>query len=303
MPDSDLRPIWKMSVESKDIWDEIEGDIEEIVVDSSLFLPDMFVVRLQVLKKDDESFPWIDDPRFVIGAKVVIEAAAATIRDPKGEKKGKLIVGEITALEPEFSSHGNHTMLMRGYDMSNRLHFGRVTRTYTEMSDKEIVEKIAKDANLTSEVDGYEAGIKFDYVVQYNQTDAEFLAERAKRLGYQVFVQDSKLFFKKGDKFTELTAEFELDDDLLSFRPRMTVAHQATSTRVVGWDPVNKEKIEGKSDSESTWNQGGMKETGGKTVESKLKISASKFCGCGLSDQHQRRSQRDCKGIVQRPEF
>src|SRR5690606_13540917 len=96
----------------------------------------------------------------------------------------EVFVGEIVALEPHFNSQGTHSLTIRAYDRSHRLHFGTRSRTFLKMTDSAIVSKIAKECGLT--VNASATSITYEYVVQNNITDMEFLAARAQRIGYHL---------------------------------------------------------------------------------------------------------------------
>jgi phage protein D/phage baseplate assembly protein gpV len=233
----------------------------EIVVDTSLSMPSMFTIRVA-----DSALRWVDNALLDIGKEVQI-----SVKVPEEFGGGglgvSLITGEITALEPHFSAGGDATMLVRGYDKSHRLLRDRKTRTFLKMQDSQIAQKIAGEAGLTPEVDA--TTVTHDYVLQYNQTNMEFLQARAERLGYQVYVTDGKLCFKKGDA-SPVGGQPELVymENLVSFQPCWTVSHQANQMIVKGWDPKGKTAITSQKTPNASLNQGGMTQTGGAKVNS-----------------------------------
>ena len=79
-------------VNGTDLQPDLMDDLVRVVIDSNLYLPDMFVIRVH-----DEGLEHVDSGPFELGAEVEIGV--------KGEDSGqeeKLIAGEITALEPDF---------------------------------------------------------------------------------------------------------------------------------------------------------------------------------------------------------
>jgi uncharacterized protein involved in type VI secretion and phage assembly len=93
-------------------------------------------------------------------------------------------------------------------------------------------------------------------VMQYNQTDLEFLWARARRIGYQVYVEDKKLYFQKADAHrgspSDKPASLRWPLTLESFTPRLTLMHQVDKAVVKGWDPATKASIEGTSSSDAS---------------------------------------------------
>ncbi|MFC1968054.1 VgrG-related protein, partial [Chloroflexota bacterium] len=170
-----------------------------------------------------------------VGAEVEISAMAA------GEnQKVSLLKGEITAIEPEFLSGHISCFTVRGYDLSHRLHRGRYSRTFLKQSDVQIAQKIAGECSLGFSSSG--SPPTHDYVLQDNQTNMEFLQDRARRIGRYVYVDDGKLYFVKEP---ENRGEVELvwGEDLMDFRARLTTAEQVSEVEARGWDPVAKKEI------------------------------------------------------------
>lgn len=212
---------------------EVLEMVLEVSVDQHVHLPDMFVLQL-----NDPGLQILDSGPFDLTKEVDVTAENA-----EGEEKS-LFKGELTALEPNFDQGMTATLTVRGYDKSHRLYRERKTQTFLNIKDSDIAERIANQGGLQTEID--ETSAVYEHVFQHNQTDLEFLRARAARIGYQCFVSDEKLHFRKpvaGSAETELT----WGDDLLSFSPRMTLAEQVDEVVVKGWDPENKEAITGQA--------------------------------------------------------
>jgi phage protein D/phage baseplate assembly protein gpV len=245
-----------IKIGGRDVSKAFMDAVDEVVVDSSLHLPDMFTIRVH-----DDELEWVDDRLLDIGKKVEIKVKGS---EEQGGHGGTLIQGEITALEPNFSSQGRTTLLVRGYDKSHRLHRGKKTRTFLRQKDSDIVHKIAQEADLRVSADN--TTVTYDYVLQNNQTNMEFLLGRAERIGYQVYVSDGKLCFKKGEASRGAGPQLVFGENLRQFRPCWTATHQADRMTVKGWDPKGKKAITSQAAPSSRLNQGGMKKTGGATA-------------------------------------
>jgi phage protein D len=258
-------PIPYIKIDGQDISTDLMGDLLEIVVDTSLYLPSMFTIKFH-----DKYLKWIDDASLDIGKPVEI---SIKVPEDQGNAKGLLIKGEITALEPCLSAGGTKALLIRGYDKSHRLHRGQKTRTFLKMTDSEIAIKVAGDAGLTPVVDS--TTIVYDYILQNNQTNLEFLHTRAERIGYQVYSAEGKLYFKKGDAPADPTPAPELVflENLTDFQPRWTVAHQSDKMIVKGWDPKQKKELVGQATPSLT--QGGVGSTGVDKAKAAFRGSAA----------------------------
>ncbi len=232
--------------------------LEEVVVDSSLYLPSLFTIRLW-----DDTLKWADDTSLAIGKEVEITAKPD---EESGGQESLLIKGEITALEPEFSATGRSTMTLRGYDKSHRLHRGRKTRTFLSKSDSDLAGTLASEAGLSASTDS--TSVIHEHVLQNNQTNMEFLRARAERIGFQVFAADGKLYFKQGDATLGDGPTLTFMENLLSFRPCWSSSGQADVFKVKGWDAKGKKAIEQQKSPNAALNQGGMTQTGGALASS-----------------------------------
>src|SRR4029434_6733119 len=86
--------------------------------------------------------------------------------------------------------------------------------------------QIAREAGLTAQAE--DSATVHDYILQANQTDLDFLHERASRIQYEVVVEDKTLFFRPVGNAQSEVLTISMDDDLLEFSPRLSSAGQAT---------------------------------------------------------------------------
>jgi uncharacterized protein involved in type VI secretion and phage assembly len=234
--------------------------LEEITVDTHLNLPGMFTIRLH-----DAQLEWVDNPLCEIGnpvqISVVVDEEDANEFSLKGSHS--LIEGEITAIEPDFAANGKTRLLIRGYDKMHRLQRGRKTQTFLQVTDSVLVKRVAQECGLTpGKIDA--TSKTYDYVIQYNQTDMDFLMSRAERIGYQIFFYDGKINFVKGDRFpSEEGVKLTYLNNLTSFQPRWIANGQVDKFTAKGWDSIHKRPIVGSAKPNDSLNQGGMQKTGG----------------------------------------
>lgn len=257
MPKSDYITQCFIKIGGQDVPVELANDLVEVVVDTSLHMPDMFTILIH-----DYELKWVDSNLLDFGKEVEIKIETGS---EQGALAGTLIKGEITALEPHFSTDGLTTLLVRGYDKSHRLHRGRQSRTFAKQTDTDMVRKIAGEVGLAVQADS--TSVRYDFVLQNNQTNMEFLLGRAERIGYQVYAAEGKLYFKKGDTNLGEGPELKFTETLLSFLPRLTTSGQADKVIVKGWDPKGKKTITAQATPNSSLNQGGFGKTGGATAQ------------------------------------
>lgn len=236
--------------------EDFMADVTRITVDTNMYLPDMFTLEIF-----DQKLKWVDSELLAIGVEVEILAKAQENVNTPRLKDVRLVKGEITALEPEFAETGKTTLVVRGYDRSHRLHRGKKSRSFLKSSDGEIARKIAKELGLQAEVDA--TPTVHEYVFQNNQTDLEFLMERAQSIGFQVYVLDRTLHFQRGGHDQGETPELEWKSNLRNFNPRLSVAQQVNEVIVRGWDPATKKEIVGRALNGNAAPQLGLGKTGG----------------------------------------
>jgi uncharacterized protein involved in type VI secretion and phage assembly len=241
-------------------------DLVEMVVDSDAFLPAMFCITLE-----DKDHKYVDGVQFDLGKAIEVVLSSRPI-DETIDSQESLIKGEITSIEPVFEMGGRALLRVRGYDRANRLTRGKKTRTFLQMSDSDIASKIAGENGLSARVDS--SSLKYEFIMQYNQTDWEFLWERARMIGYQVYVSDYYLHFEKANKVRDTESGFSLEwgKDLSSFEPRVSVMGQASKAEAYGWDPKNKKVVTSMTTSSTAGNAPaiGINNKGGSVVQSKF---------------------------------
>lgn len=217
------------------------GDLSQAVarleVDTHLFLPAMFSIRMH-----DEGFRWIEHDLLKIGQAVEISGRAS--EDEQGAAE-PLLTGEIVSIEATYPESGSPTLTIRGYDMAHRLHRGKKVRTFLQMTDSDIARAIAQERGLQAETDS--TSHVHEHLYQDNVSDYEFLARRARMLGFVFLVEGKKLIFKKPSSVTLSPVQLDYRSSLLEFRPRLTTSAQVNKLSVRGWDPKTKKAIVGRA--------------------------------------------------------
>lgn len=225
-------------------------DLLQIVVEESLHLPGMFTltIRNDYFSSRSGDNPWLHDKTFAIGKTIEIGFKSSTNQsgDFDDPYEATLLKGEITAIEAHFNPESQAPVTIRGYDISHRLHRGRYNRSFQNMKDTDVVKKIIGEAGIQAgtidDTGGpYGFGDPVGYIFQENQTNMEFLRERASRNGFELFVQDGKLNFRKPSAQTSLDLKWL--KEINSFKVRVSSSEQVDSVEVRGWDYQNKQSI------------------------------------------------------------
>ncbi len=223
--------------------EDLLNDILQISVEESLHQPGMFtiIVNNDYFSGSAEA-AWKHQSKFAIGKKIKLGFTSSTTEDPDfaTAETGYVLEGEITAIETELNEKSQAPIIVRGYDISHRLHRGRYNRSFQNVKDSDLVSQIIGEVGINSGT-VTATTVVHEYAFQENQTNMEFLQERAARNGFELYVQDGKLNFRAPSQDQTLVLKWL--EDIHSFRVRVTSSEQVSSVEVRGWDYAKKKAI------------------------------------------------------------
>ena len=213
-------------------------DVRSITVQEDLEALSMFTIGLY--NWDDEALKvsWSDDRLFAVGN--AVEISLGYIDDLK-----KVMLAEITSLEPAFTAGEPPQLTVRGYDHRHRLARARKTRSFSRMKDSAIASQVGREAGLR--VEATDTKVSLPYVVQSNQTDLEFLQRRAGLIGFEVFVRDKVLHFRPPQNAGKAVVKLSLGAEVSDFTPRLSALSQVGEVSVRGWDVKKKAPVIGRA--------------------------------------------------------
>src|SRR5437868_5405100 len=209
-----------------------------IAVDLSLDKVGIFTMKLSGFGEPQDENDWIDDELFAVGESVLV-------RMGYGRELKTLFGGEITGLDPSFSSSRPPTLTVRGYDRSHRLQRGDKTRTFIKLKYSDIAAQVATEAKLTPQVQ--DSRVVHDFVQQARQSNLDFLRALAEKIDYLVMVEDKKLLFQRVANDEQGIMTLTMEKDLIDFSARLSAAQQPSEVLVKGWDMKEKKEIIGKA--------------------------------------------------------
>lgn len=231
-------PSFKVFAGGSELPVETALDLLDVKVSDYVEGASTFTLTFNNWNSDTQEFKSIGENKLTEGTEVEVKVGFV-------DNLKSLIVGEVTALEPQFSGAEAPSLKVSGYDRLHRFRRGRHTRSFVDMKDSEIAEKIARELQL--KVDAEDTQITHQYVLQSNQSDIDFLLERARRIRYEVVVKDKTLFFRKAANNKSKIVSIEFGLTLTSFYPRLSTMKQVSEVIVQGWDHKKKEAIIGKA--------------------------------------------------------
>lgn len=245
MPDDPLLPQCYITLDGEEASAEFMRDLQEVMVESSLHLPDVATIVVH-----DHTFAWADGSRLDPGKAVQITFAV-------GKSKQQVFDGEIVELELDATEHVPR-LIIRAFDRMHRLARGRKARSFLNVTDGDLITKLSQEAGLSAQV-GPTNGV-YEHVWQGNQTNLEFMSERARNLGYLLYVQGKTLHCEPPAKAATITLEWGVE--LTEFRPRLSTIDQLDEVQVRSWDPQQKQAIVGQASAGSGAPTVGERRTG-----------------------------------------
>lgn len=252
-------PNFEIKLRGQNIDREVIRDVTEVSYRDSLDKLDSFeftlhdwnpVERLPKYSSPNDT----DVPNFDPGAQVELYMGYYGAEEPR-----LMMTGQVVSLSPSFPGGGPPLLRVRALSLLYTLQTAQVVRLYEEETDSSIARQIADELGVTIEIpDGQESDEEsHEYIMIRNQPPIIFLMERAKRLGYDIYVkinEDSAepvLFFGRTPT-SQTTYELSWGKSLVQFTPTLKVKDQVGKVVVRGWNPAaqgNDRVITG----EATW--------------------------------------------------
>jgi phage protein D len=155
--------------------------------------------------------------------------------------------GEVVAVEPLWDTTLPRRVQVRALNKLHLLARGHKSVSYVNVTDKDIVDAVTSAHGLSANYGDAPPTTTHDHVYQHNQSDLELLRLRAARIGYELFVEDTTLYFRKpsfADSGIKLALGVE-DSGLRVFRPRLSTTNLVGEVRVRGYDPKTKKELIG----------------------------------------------------------
>jgi uncharacterized protein involved in type VI secretion and phage assembly len=118
-----------------------------------------------------------------------------------------------------------------------------------------MAEKVIQEAGLSAQATSTD--VVHEFFQQSNETDWDFLWRLALMHDYLVCADDRKIEFKPASAADGSPVALTWQDQLISFRPRMSGVQQPQSVQVRAWDPKAKTNVSGSASSPQTTSRPG----------------------------------------------
>ncbi len=228
----------KLKEKNEKIPDE---DIIHVEIDESLEDPGMFTILLNdLLDMKKQKFRWLDDKSLESGALVEISFSYASSTD----KKALSFLGRIKSITSQFNFDGNATLEVRGYDLSHDLmksYKGKYV--YNDQKYSQAVENLASVNKLeTSKIEQTKT-VYENISRKLNEDDYNFIKRLAENIGFEFFVREKHLYFRKSKDENDGEITFENGKNIISFSPTESTSIIVNEAQINSCDIDKKEKI------------------------------------------------------------
>lgn len=183
----------------------------------------------------DLGFLYFDRQIFDFGRTIEIELG-------DGDATAPAFAGKITGIEGRFIEQRPPEILILAEDKLQDLRMTRRTRTFEDVSLDDVVETIASEHNLQSQIDIDSP--QYKTLSQLNQSDLAFLRQRARLIDAEIWVEFDKLYVQSRSRKKVATLDLTYKQRLHEFSVLADLAHQRTHLTVGGWDIPAKDKLE-----------------------------------------------------------
>jgi phage protein D len=246
-------PAFEVRVNERKTAADVVHDVMSVTYRDSLTDLDTFELVLNNWDAGERRFKYLDgdDRRWDPGEKLEISMG---YRDRAG--LSPMLTGIITSLRPVFPASGGPTLAVSGVNVLQQFRRKPVSKTYVGKTDSEIAKDVCKrlEVDVVTKPRSTPAEPKHDYVIQDNRMDIVFLLERARRIGYDLFVEEvaaeggrparPRIHFVPPESVERTTYKLVWGGSLTAFSPTLKTGHQVSSVRVRGWDRLRNRKID-----------------------------------------------------------
>jgi len=179
-----------------------------------------------------------------------------------------LFEGRIMALEGHYPEGAPPTLVLLAEDRFQDLRMTRRTRTFDDVSDRDVISRIANDHGLSPEIQL--DGPTYKVLAQVNQSDLAFLRERARAVEAELWMEGSTLHARSRSRRTGETLNLTYGSNLREFSVTADLAGQRTAVAVTGWDVGGKTAIRYEANAAAIANELNGDTSGGSLLQSAL---------------------------------
>jgi phage protein D len=240
-------------------------DVTSVSYSDSLTAIDSFSLTVNNWDAEALRFKYSDDDTFAPWQDV--EVWMGYYHDGRDERR-RMLTGDITTLAPNFPASGGPTLTVGGLNLFHRFRTAQVTRTFFNKKDTDIARALVDEIDqelrkvtpgLSVRLDEGDARAnladeqEIKFLIVNNQYPIVFLMERARRLGYDLSMEEIPhgrqsreviFHYRRSNAVKRNTYALKWGASLIGFQPALRTADQVAKVTVRGWSPGAKKPIE-----------------------------------------------------------
>ena len=239
MPDHATTHDLEISIDGAKLSSEVAATLLDLEVEATYNRPDLCILRFNIGANEEPP------PELELANELKISAVA------RERSSGKKVIfqGEITAIEFEYVEQFS-VCVVQAQDPMHRLFRGNKHAAFLQLTYSDIVGKLLGESGLTAgSVDS--TGIVHDHLIQHDETAGDLVTRLANEVNFYVKAEEKKVNFREVGSGASTGVTLEFGGQLISLNARVTTASQLTKATVRGWDPMQKNKVQGVAESAS----------------------------------------------------
>lgn len=237
-------PTFEIALLGRELKANIVRDITQVSYTDHLDQIDSFELTVNNWDADKRTYKYSDADNFLPGKTLDLRLGYY------GRDRLPLIIrGVITALRPSFPAGGLPSLAISGLNLLHKLRNRQGSHAYHNVTDSAIARQIGGriDARVITNPAAESVEPVHTYVLQDAEYDIVFLVKRARRLGYDLVVDElsgeSVLYFGPSGTQPRPVYRLHYGSTLIEFQPSLNTANQVGSVRLNSWDQENKRQI------------------------------------------------------------
>jgi len=263
-PETFYAPYFEVQIKGRKLPKDVLNDVTQVSYTDKVDDLDSFEITVNNWDADELRFKY-EPPGDTRVARMFDPGQHIDLYMGYVNNKRKMLVGEITTLQPNFPESGGPSLTVGGLNILHGFRKKQHTWAWEDKTDSQIAREIA-----TNRLSDHRPGLGLTRkrfktpnesdekaetsVFMKNQFDIVFLLERARHRGYTISLKmepDSQgnelpsLTFGRSEKVREVTYELEWGKTLSSFRPTLQTANQISKVTVRGWNRQTKSGFAG----------------------------------------------------------
>ncbi|MDX1665387.1 MAG: contractile injection system protein, VgrG/Pvc8 family [Candidatus Promineifilaceae bacterium] len=216
----------------------VSNNVEAAFVEETI--DGLYRCEIELAIHGADGYLYFDRETFDFGSEIELSVLV-------GSEEQRLFRGVVTGMEGSYAAGGGARLTLLAEDRLQDLRMTRRTRTFEDISDEDVMRRIAEEHSLQTDFDSLQ-GPTHRVLAQTNLSDLAFLRRCARRLNAELWLEDDALHAAPRPARGEERLALAYGAGLQAFVVRADLAHQCTELIVGGWDPDAKEAIRESAD-------------------------------------------------------